>query len=138
MDTRLIIGSVALVLAPMVFAVTTVVEARRVVRFLRHGVVAEGEVIGEELHGLQFRAPYPVVQFRVKDGSIRTFRSRISRRSRGFIHPEKVVVRYLADSPDEAELFSGFHPYKHLAGISLVLALTVAFAAFGLPLFFVS
>lgn len=138
MDMRIVIGSVALILAPIVFAVMTLIEARRVVRFLRHGVLAEGEVIGEELHGLQFRAPYPVVQFRVKDGSIRTFRSRISRRSRGFIHPEKVVVSYLENSPDEAELFSGFHPYKHLAGISLVLALTVTFAVFGLPKFLVS
>jgi hypothetical protein len=77
-----------------------------------------------------------VVQFRTKDGSVRTFRSKISRRGRGFIHPEKVAVRYLVDASGDAELFSGVHPYKHLIAISLVLALTVGFAAFGLPMVF--
>ncbi len=130
----MIFGSVALIVAPVAFAIMAAIEARRILRFSRRGIAVEGEIIGEELHGVRHRAPYPVVQFRTPDGAIHQFRSTISRRSRGFTHPEKVIVRYLCATPETAELFSGFHPYKHLAAIVVVLMLSIAFAAFGLPL----
>ena len=134
MDPRLIVGALALVLTPLLFAVLVVIEARRVARLIRHGVVVEGEVIGEELHGIKNKAPYPVVQFRTPDGNVRQFRSMISRRNRGFIHLEKVIVRYLPECPDRAELFSSFHPYKHLAGAFVAFLLAATFALLGLPL----
>ena len=136
MNAALTIGALALILAPIAFTTMTVIEARRVWRFLRAGVRTDGEIIGEELHGVRYRASYPVVRFRDCDGSIRQFRSRISKKTAQFIHPEKVTVIYLPERPDMAELFSGFHPYKHLVGITFVLMLSVAFAIFALPMFF--
>jgi hypothetical protein len=136
MDFVMIAGSFALAAAPVVFATMVVIEIRRVRQFLRDGVKVEGEIIGEELHGIRSQAPYPVVQFRASDGSVRQFRSLISRRTRHFIHPERVTVRYFPDSPEKAELFSGFHPYKHLATVLVVLFMSIAFAFLGLPMFF--
>jgi hypothetical protein len=135
-NAALTLGSIAMIVAPLAFAAMTVVEAQRIRHFLRYGVKTDGEVIGEELHGIRYRAPYPVVQFRDNTGSVRQFRSLISKKSKGFIHPERVIVIYLPDHPEKAELFSGFHPYKHLAAIITVFVLSVAAATFSLPMFF--
>ncbi|MBI5769460.1 MAG: hypothetical protein HZA93_16920 [Verrucomicrobia bacterium] len=116
----------------------TALEARRLHRLLRHGVATDGEVIGEELDGIRNRAPYPVVRFQLPDGTIKQFRSSISKKSQAFVHRKKVTVRYVAGSPETAELFSGIHPYKHLIGGGVVLALSIACAAFGLPMLLAS
>ena len=136
MDAALALGSLALIVAPLAFATLTVIEARRVRRFLRDGVRTDGEIIGEELRGLRSAAAYPVVRFRAGDGSLRQFRSRIAKTTAGFVRPTQVTVIYLPDHPEDAELFSGFHPYKHLAAIGGVTVFACALAAFALPMFF--
>jgi len=133
MDLLKLAGAFALCAGPSTLAIMTAVEARRVRRYLRCGVRAEGEIIGEELGGLRNNAPYPVVRFRDAEGVARQFRSLISKRTSEFFHPEKVVVIYLPESPDRAELFSGLHPYKHLIVIACATTLACICSVCVLP-----
>lgn len=126
---------IAAALAIALFAWMTFTEARRIRRFLKHGIKTEGQIVDDEMGpGIGIgRIWYPIVQFQDQSGMTRRARSLISRDSRTVTYPEKVIVRYLPENPAEAELFSGFHPYKHLVAISVVLILSSAFAVYALP-----
>ncbi|MBL9203319.1 MAG: hypothetical protein JNL39_22620 [Opitutaceae bacterium] len=124
------------------FAVLAALEARLLFRLLRHGIRTTGIIIGEETGGSlgmvgSSQAHYPVVEFVDKNGSVRRFRSRLPRVSRDFIHPKARRVIYLPDKPEVAELFCGIHAYKHLAGMLVMLAFSVACTLFLLPGYFV-
>lgn len=132
MAIQLILGAISLAGAPALFAVMALFESQRLYRYWRHGVRAEAEVIGEEIHR---RTIYPVVRFHDHQGISRQFRSLIGRRNNRCSPPEKVTVIYLPHRPSVAEMFSGFHPYKHLFWTLVALAVSTVLAVWWLPMF---
>ena len=112
-----------------------VLERRRFRRLVCVGRRAEGEIVSEAVRRIG-ELPLPIVSFRDDEGVVRQFRSRYPRRTKGFIHPEKVEVAYSSEPFVDAEIVSTLHMQRFVFRVTisgflfLVCALFFGFMSF--------